>query len=487
MPEPGTIHTRIEEDRKNSQAELSRWSDLRIFRRYYRGRQRGTLNADQMRILQGVIGNKFAHNICKKIVNTKAHRLEMARWDVDNQAVVDFLFQLWTKNQVPDLFADMVVACIRDGNTCIGLNWVPSSDGGRVGLFLERWWDGQSGMFVHYDSYGQPDYAVKEWKTPNNQKYRTIYFPDRLERYQSIGEGWSLYSLPGDPLTSTSGILPWVKGNGKPLGIPVIHFPNGNDDDTNYGASELDGGVLGFQDQINAIQHDITAVSLLTGSPRTTSKGFALEEDDDGKKKMPKTGPGAHWHADDPTAEWGILEPGQVGPLKEGLMIKVDAVCQMTNIPVHAITGDWPSGEAIFRSEMGLVNDGEKLAKKVGPAMSSVAHRATEMANAFGSGPQLDEEALIRTIFAPLDKRDPLTLVMFAEKTAPFVSEQEVLRILGYAPEKILEILAEREAEAAAAIERQQALMASGAFGGGLNGNDNPDEDQDPEEDPIDD
>lgn len=473
---PDTIHTRVEEDRKAAQPTDFNWSDLKKFRKYYRGRQRGTLNADQIRILQGVLGNRFSHNICKKIVNVKANRLEIARFDVEDPQVRAFLFDTWTRNQLPDLFSDSTKACLRDGNTAIGMNWIPDNGpaGGRVALFMERWWDGKTGVFVHYDDLGQPDYAVKEWIDRNRNQIRIIYFPDHIERYVQDGDGWRAFNLPGERGDASTGPVAWLKRDGSPLGIPIIHIPNGNDDDTNYGASELDGGILGIQDQVNTIQHDLTAVSVLSGSPRTTSSGFELEKGDDGKPIQPKTGPGAHWHADDANAKWGVLEAGDIGPLKDALLIKVQTACEMVNVPVHEITGDWPSGEALYRADMDLIKDVETLGKKAGPAWSSVSHRSTELWNTFGRGPMLNEDALIVTVFQPVDKRDPLTLAMVAEKMAPFVSEREVLRILGYSPEKVEEIIQEREEEAEKALERQQAAFSSGVLGGQVPKNDDP-------------
>lgn len=479
-----TIHEKIEQDREDALPNDRSWYDVRRYRRYFRGRQRGTLNAEQIRLLQGVIGNKFSHNICRKIVTEKANRLEVARFDVEDKAVREFLYDTWVKNQFPDLFADLAVVALRDSNAFVGLNWIPSTDvrdpyGGRVSLKLERVWDGREGVFFHFLHDGTVDYAVKEWYE-NKAQFRTVYFDDHFIRYAMKDGVWTGYNLPNDPIPSNvqgSGYVSWTKKNGDGLGIPFIHFPNGNDDESYYGASELDGGVMGFQDQINAIHHDLIALSMLAGTPRTWSHGFELEKNPDGTKKQPRIGPGAHWHNDSKDAAWGALPPGDPTSLIDVLWVKTKSVCQMTDVPMHSITGDWPSGEALFRAEMPAVMDGEKRAKKWGPRGASVMHMSTEIQNTFGKA-RLDETALITTVFESVERRDQMTRAAVAEKIAPHVSKRETLRVLNYPPDRVEQIIQEMDLEADEAVERAQQRFAAGALGfGGIPANDNPPDD----------
>lgn len=467
-----TLNQRVERERKEARPSGTDWSDVRLFREYARGRQKKTLNADQIRIMAGVIKSPFSDNILKKIITEHAARLRLARYDVEDSQVTAFLYDLWVRNQLPDLFADAIYAVLRDGNHAISLNWLPSEvneDGGRVVLNRERWWDGKDGVFVRYDDSGLPEYAVKEWKTSEGLPRRNIYFPEAFYRFQFKDGAWVPYVLDGDEelfaIDQTGqpvpGLIPWLKPDGSPLGIPIVHLPNGSDDDTYYGASIMDGGALGFQDQINAIQHDITAAAMMNGSPQSWSKGFTLPEDAEGNPIKVKTGPGTHHHTEELTAEWGVIPPGSLTELKNAYMTKIEAVCRNTNTPVHVITGNWPSGEAIFRAEMPIVNETLKLAESIGPQMSTVAHRATEIFNAFTTGPTtLDEDSLIRTIFEPAEQHDPITIWTVAEKSAPFVSNREILRSVGKTPEQIDTIMEERADEKTESISMAQAAFS---------------------------
>lgn len=481
-----TIHERIERERSSTapssgsmSKKTGKWEIIREFRDYARGRQLKTLNADQMRIMSSVVKHDFSDNVLQLILWTHANRLRVARFDVEDDAVSDFLYDLWVRNQFPDLFADSTYATLRDGNHAISLDWKPSDDltnqyGGRVQLSRERWWDGNEGVFIMYGDDGQPEYAVKEWLPLDEQplKRRTIYFPDAIYRYVFDGN-WKPYTLPGeedlqaiDPQNGVPmrGVIPWLKRDGTPLGIPVIHLPNGSDDDTYYGASLLDGGPLAFQDQLNAIQHDITAAALMNGSPQTFSKGFSLPDDPNDLSATPrkikvKTGPGMHHHADEPTASFETITPGDLTQLASAYQTKLSALCRNTNTPLHLITGQWPSGEAIFRAEMPLIGAVMKLGESLGPQWSTVAHRATEIANAYGQV-QLDENALIQTVFEPPEQRDPITLWTAADKAAPYVSTREVLRLVGYMPDRIDAIMDERADEKAESVSAAQAAFS---------------------------
>jgi hypothetical protein len=170
-----------------------------------------------------------------------------------------------------------------------------------------------------------------------------------------------------------------------------------------------------------------------------------------------------HHHADEPTAEFGIIEAGDLSQLKAAYMSKLEALCRNTATPLHIITGQWPSGEAIFREELPLVTAVHELGESMGPAMSSVAHKATELANAFGSGFDLDEDSLITTIFEDPAMRDPLALWSVAEKASAFVSQQEVLRLAGYPPDRIEQIMKELKEEKEASISAAQAAFNSPA------------------------
>jgi hypothetical protein len=467
-----TIHDLIDRDRRGY-FPASEVTLIKRYRAYARGRQRGTLTREQMRVLQGLLGNRFSDNVCRRILTVATSRTEFLRWRVEDTGVQDFLDEVYTKNQVADLQHDVTWATLRDGNHAVSIRWLADPamlEGGRISLHRERWWDGEEGVFIAYDDNGIPSYAVKEWRhwvTPTIRKRRrTVYLPGVIARYIEDDDGWRPYTLEDDALGEDligPGLERWEKADGSPLGIPVVHFPNGSDDDQPYGASDLDGGVLAFQDQINNIQHDISAASTMAGYQQTWSSGTTLERDPAGNVVVPQVGPGQHWHADEDGAKFGVIPPGDLSSLERAYMLKIGAVSRMTSTPSHFFTGQWPSGEALIRAEIDLVEKVRKLAKTIGPAWATVGHRATEIYNAFNSfGEELDESPLIRAIFADPARRDVLTLTQIAAQQADFTSKRERLRLTGRTDDEAASILQEIEDERMSDVEAARRAFEMG-------------------------
>jgi hypothetical protein len=215
--------------------------------------------------------------------------------------------------------------------------------------------------------------------------------------------------------------------------------------------SELDGGVLGLQDEINDLHRDITAAARFAGYQMLYATGVMEQVDEEGRVIPYQVEPGAMLTDSSSEARFGVLPAGSLAELKTALDIKLQAVARMAGVPMHLISGDWPSGEALLRAEIPLIDKVETLGAVVGPAWASVAHKATRLENVFG-GAGLDEALLIAAAFAPVARRDPLTLALVAERMAPFVSRRERLRILGYGTKEQERILAEMEGDAGYAM-----------------------------------
>jgi hypothetical protein len=433
------MHSQIQADREaafpKGEAPL-----VNTYRRYTRGRQNQTLTTEQVSLLKGVLGNRFCDNICKLVVSETANRLELLRFSVADDNVDTFLNTFFVKNALADFSSDVHFSTVRDGNFAVVLGW--DSATGRVILNKEQWWNGKTGIFVAYGPTNMPAYAVKDWTNQDGKQRRVIWFPDAIYRFILAGAVWEPYFLPGD----TAWPMPWTRPDGSPLGLPVVHFGNGSDNDTPYGASTLEGGVIGLQDEVNDAQRNITTAGRLTGAQMMYATGISLLDEDGIETKL-RVGPGAIFSSDNANAKFGVLPAGDLSQLEKAYMIKLQAIARMTSTPMHLITGQWPSGEALLQAQKPLIQKVYNLAKTIGPAWATVAHRATEMANVFSKA-GLDEKAMITSVFAPPEQNDPVTQTAIANGRAALISKQEGLRILGYSPEQIKQIIAELKEEA---------------------------------------
>ena len=430
-------------------------------------------------------------------------------------ALEEFLDDLRVKNHLDAMQADISYAVARDGNHYIAVDWKKDSrrnnaSAGRPLWMHEPAWDGNTGMHLVYDERGIPAYAVKEWvgkepKLPEHRgilggiarffdkvkatvnaamvnvsgdsavpdsgnptndpdyRWRTIYLPGEIRHYRlaSGGTVWEEYrhkrraglfdlSIEEEPFP-----IPWtVNGlpGGEPLGIPVFHFANASRTGKPHGASELTGGVIGIQDQINDAQWDLTAAGRYTGFQTTWSAGVS-GRDAAGNAVQLDTAPGRHHFFDDPNAKMGYIPPGDASQLISIIREKRDTACRMTQTPVHLVTvGSNTTGEAIVRAEAPLENKAKKVANKLAPAYSSAAHFSVILTNARGGGSKLDEETLVQAVMAPTSRLDTLSVAEQVGKVASFLDRQSVLELLGYPPARIAEIIANKQKEAAAAL-----------------------------------
>ena len=457
------IHDDIRQEREASTPEAEK---LKLYRRYARGRQDGTLSAQQRKILGNLIGKRFCDNVVARILGELRNRLRLKRMEVDGETgesdrVQSYLRQLWTLNNVSRMANAIHWAMLRDGDHAVSLNHITTEAGeDRVVLRRELWWNGTVGTWVAYDDNGRPKYAVKDWEEDGTQ-YRTIYERARIRRFRRGGSGWTPYSLDSDPDAGGEGTVIWTDdgtAGGEPIGIPVVHFGNlqvpqdpegGTSDDEPdpmYGSSELGGGLLGLQDEVNDVHRDITAAARFSGYPMMYGTGVGQPTDNDGNPTSYTPEPGAFFRADNPDAEFGRIEAGSIETLVNTLETKLEAMSRQSSVPMFAIQGDWPSGEALIRAEMPLVDKVETIADSVGPAWGSVMHKATRLHNVF-SGGTLNEDLMISAVFGDPRRRDEATQAEVAEKVAPFVSERETLRILDYSPSEIDRIMDERSEE----------------------------------------
>lgn len=451
------FHTELEDERKAAAPEDTTWEEVKQYRSYDRGHHGHTLSPQQARILHGVIGRRHADNAVHKVVFEHANRVVFEAWEVANDQVQTYLDDLWVRCRMADFSADRNYATIRDGNHVVGLSWHNQQQ--RVLLGRERWWDGKAGTYFRYGDDGEAVYAVKEWRVKNPSGEigrRTVYYEDRIERYINRTGQWEQYILPSD---EGKWPVPWVKANGDPLHIPLVHLANMSDADTAYGASILAGGAIGIQDEINDVQRDITVAARMTAYQMYYATGVKPRLDSSGEALPTLVGPGMFFENDSADAKYGVLAAGDMSQLIATHTMKYKTLGNNTATPVHLITGgDWPSGDALVRADKPLADSSKRVVDSVSPSWATVGHRAVELRNRFLPGAPLDENALIGCRFTPTDKPDPLTAQQIEHEK---INTLMALKSLGFSTKAILMKYGLSEAEATAMVAEGLAETAA--------------------------
>lgn len=439
-------------------------------------------------------GVDFAENFCEPMVDMVAERLTVTGFEASidgdpdgNQAaeVAQWLAEEWWTPGHLDEHQSTVhtqTLILGDGFGVIGFDNTT-----RRPTFS---WNPPDRMKAVYDSDGHMSYAVKVWtsddKGPSNPAGRTIarmnvYWPDRIEKFyklhSSVGKGgWAQWHDEPDGDEPTVWPTPWVDTDGRPLGIPVVHFRNrsrGRD----YGRSELAGGVIPQQLALNKQVIDLLAILDYQGWPQRYASGISKDEARD-----LKTAPGELWTAKG-DAKFGEFPTADLDPILAAIENTISRMARRSGMPLHLLTGgDIPSGEAMKTAESRLVARCKDRSTSYGNRWEDAAVMAIKLAALADALPfELDlAELTLHTVWANPASRDELAEASTFEAHHRLgVSKHTILTKLGYQPDDEAGYRAEEDRQAATTARR---LFNSGGFGDGFGGDDPPGDNEGDEE-----
>lgn len=364
-------------------------------REYYDGEQPIVVSPEQQYALGDRANRPLIENMIQRCVDTISGRLLFDRFVcVDNPDVEEALLDFATKNHFDRRVIKNTVRTLVDGNTANSLSW--DAAGQRVVVHQEQWWDGEEGMFVETSNDGNELWAVKEWTDIEKRKRRTVYLPDSIQRFVRDGEAWVPFPDEAEH------IQPWLKRNGEPLGVPVIHFANAGASASVYGDSKVEP-LLGLQDALNGTLFDLVAALAMTAFGIYTATGV------DTTKTALHVGPGRLWAVENKDAEFGLLTGASIASLRDGYQTIRSSIASQFPVAEHVIAGDWPSGTALVKAESQMVGYAKTLGDTWAPSYVREGHRATEIMNAFGEY-TLDEDALIQIAYKAPEQLDEGTI-----------------------------------------------------------------------------
>lgn len=436
------------------------------------------ITANQQRQLYGRVPNAMSDNVTKLILTSTASLLVFEEWDVtgaevddqgDPESVEDireaeqkahpvkvWLDDLYMRNQLRKKQYHVHRSTLRDGNYGVSL----ACRKGRILVFQEPYWDGETGVFIAYDQNGDYEFAVREWwemdwKNGQKIKRRNVFYPDMFQRFYRDGNVWTPMrdpdeTTPKDAAIKRDGSVPWTKLSGEPLGIPVVHFANDSRNESQYGRSDV-AGLLGMQDDLNSMQHDISAAARYTGFQQLWGKLLGLN----GKRLL--QAPGMAHEFTHPDAELHVLPAGDMSKLTDAHTYKRKTMATNSETPMPTVDGaQWPTGEALLQYKQPQFNKAIRLGNSVGPSWTMVAHRSVEMANAF-LGANLDEDAPITTTFGDVRQLDEITVAKTKAEEARAmeivsrIQDMTLIEQLGFLDETTIAALKEERAAGIAA------------------------------------
>lgn len=218
-----------------SDAEIALQKQIIAARKYHLGKQNVKLT-DRLKTFLGEDfgGFEFRLNVVKPVIRSITEKLDCIGFDSEDPKAIEWAKDMWDYNNFGATQDDVYEAALRDGAHYVIVDWpvdrkfarwIPqqqftSTDAGGDGL----------GCFIVYpqdDPNLDPLVGVKYWTELIDDQYvqrRTLYYPDRIEKWARLAGGadWAAYRDEGD----TSWPIPWTDSEGNPLGIAVIPFYN---------------------------------------------------------------------------------------------------------------------------------------------------------------------------------------------------------------------------------------------------------------------
>lgn len=415
-------------------------------------------------------------NVIATVNNAVTERLIVKGFTSGSSTFQDFAKDVWQRNRMDARADDVHEMVIRDGECFVLVSYdfdakLPrftphpryvepdSSDA----LTLDDDGYGMRAFYQDDDDNGVMLYATKRWtevqyvegRNGIERKTRrriTYYYPDRIEKYAITVAGLREEPIT-DPADNGQWPLPWVM-NGKPLGIPVVHFKNAN-------LAPEAWEAIPVQNSINKTFVDLMAASDATAFRVLIALGWEPVDADGAPLAI---APGSWVGTTNKDGKVQVVDPADLTGLLnlwDSLIVKAAMV---TDTPVSRfqLTGQVAAEGTQKQQESALLGKIRKRHSLIGNVWEDVLYIARTLHNAFGAG-GLDETALVACDWESAAVRDETEELARAEtKLRIGIPQQQIWAELGYSEEQItqFEKANQQKADAEAARAAQQSAGA---------------------------
>jgi len=330
-------------------AELdARAPDYELWQDYYDGRHQPPVallaastgyRSEYARWLSG-----FSDNFCRLVVQAVDERLRVTGFRVDGAAGDRKAWAYWQANQLDAWHQRAHREALVKGWCPVTVDAAP--DGAprirahQADQFAIAWDD---------DDALARAAAMRRWVTPDGRRLATLYFADRIEKYElGAGNAWANRPVAGEPwpLPHDLGVVPVV---------PLVNDP----DLYNAGQSEI-GAMLPMQNALNLLMSDMLVSAEYTAFPQRWVTGLEIPVDPDtGKPVQPfKLAYDRMLMARDKDVRFGQLDAADLAPYIRAIEACIQHIASTTRTPPHYLlgqAGSFPSGESLKATETGLV------------------------------------------------------------------------------------------------------------------------------------
>jgi len=335
-----------------------------IARKYFDGEHKAMLTERQKEFLyhQQPGDERFAVNYCQMIVRAVFERLLVKGFESDDDTLSEWAWDLWQANRMDEKQTNVHRGAIRDGEYFVFVDWDqensrpdfiphprytdPEADG--TGFGCKAFYPDDDPSYPMERASKRFTETVKVDGRRVTRQRMTVYYPDRVEKFVMAGAGemkeatWIPLETEGEPWPipwTMGGVKPgeyddngeWIpNASAEPLGIPIIHFRNGNR------RSELWDAVP-LQDLINKTALDIIATADAAGFPIRVAEGWTATTngqppESDGSNYL-KLFPGA-FIGTPPDGKLSVIPAADISNLLASLDSWIVKLAQVTDTPI---------------------------------------------------------------------------------------------------------------------------------------------------------
>ncbi|MCO5182194.1 MAG: phage portal protein [Candidatus Promineofilum sp.] len=405
--------------------ELARQRAIVRARRYYEGAQDSFLSPRLRKFLNVKMGDQFNLNICRLVIESVAERLifrgmmsdepseATAEGKEPERPVASWSERVFAANNLGVLSADVHEMALRDGEAFLIIDWDQAGRRPRMiphpAYTSPDLGDGEErgdgfGCKAHYpdgDTSQPLLYVSKRWteylgKGEARQRM-TLYYPDRIEKYELVGEAPKQFRDAGDetwPLPSVGR-------------CNVVHFRNTND----LRPEHTD--ALPVQNAINKVMADLLGAADSTAFQIFIALGWIPTSDgrpvaSDGSN-IPHIEPammlGTEKSRQD--ADFKAIEGGNLDPLLKLLTTLLSGVAVVSSTPESRLsfTRQIAAEGTLKEQNEGLFAKVRKRQDLFDPAWSEAFEVARLLQNEYGAG-EIDADVTLTASWEPIQARD---------------------------------------------------------------------------------
>lgn len=417
-----------------------RWGRWKVYDDYYEGNHRfaAWLRSVQIAFRGTVLGNllnELTDNYMPLVVDSAAERLKVQGFRFgDSEDADDDAWRIWQANGL-DAQSNMVhTESIKLGEAY----WLVQPNGDTPKITCEH-----PSQVIVACAPGDRRVrlaALKKWRDDSGFAYANVYLPKGVVKYRSKEK------------VRVEDRLNWVQIDSfsNPLGeVPIIPMPN-NPSMLGGGASDLSRGAISIQDAIHKTVADSLIGAEYHGLPQRVLLGVEAPRDDKGRViPFQKAMESRLWYFNSKDAEAHEFSQADLKGLRESTDGLIGDLAAQTRIPIYyfrpaAISN--LSAEALIGLDAGLVSKSNDKKVPLGEGHEEA------MRVAFKSIDPRDPRAQAtdaETVWADTENRSVAQVTDAVQKKKDIgVPWEQLMEDLGYSPQVIDRMAAQREAEA---------------------------------------